>query len=288
MTPKRISSYSLFLLLTLLALPATAQDDDGPEPGWYDTAELTYVTTSGNAEADTLGLKNSLQRVWDDAVFSLNAGALRVETTTIARFARLSGDGVNVGEVKTSELTAENYFLRGRYDRNITDRFFWYAGLGWERNEFAGFTDRVIGVAGVGNIWWQEERGHFRTDYGLTYTQQDDVVINPNFNDSFLGLRVSYDYLNQLTDTTEFASVLIVDQNLDDTDDLRADFVNSVAVAMTERLALKASLQLLYDNMPALVAVNVVNAGGELTGDTVLAELEDLDSLFTLALVINF
>ncbi|MEM9408736.1 MAG: DUF481 domain-containing protein [Acidobacteriota bacterium] len=285
--PKRPLFALLLTAFLLFALPVTAQDD-GPEPGWYDTAELTYVTTSGNAEADTLGLKNSLQRIWDDAVFSLDAGALRVETTTIARFAQLSGDGVSVGEIKTSELTAENYYLRGRYDRNITDRFFWYAGAGWERNEFAGFTDRLTAVAGVGNIWWQEDRGHFRTDYGLTYTQQDDVVINPDFDDSFLGLRLSYDYLNKLTDTTEFTSVLIVDQNLDETDDLRADFINAVAVSMTERLALKASLQLLYDNMPALVAVDVVNAAGELTGDSVLAELEDLDSLFTLALVVNF
>ncbi|MEM6706668.1 MAG: DUF481 domain-containing protein [Acidobacteriota bacterium] len=285
--PKRPLFAFLLTAFLLFALPVTAQDD-GPEPGWYDTAELTYVTTSGNAEADTLGLKNSLQRIWDDAVFSLDAGALRVETTTIARFAQLSGDGVSVGEIKTSELTAENYYLRGRYDRNITDRFFWYAGAGWERNEFAGFTDRLTAVAGVGNIWWQEDRGHFRTDYGLTYTQQDDVVINPDFDDSFLGLRLSYDYLNKLTDTTEFTSVLIVDQNLDETDDLRADFINAVAVSMTERLALKASLQLLYDNMPALVAVDVVNAAGELTGDSVLAELEDLDSLFTLALVVNF
>ncbi|MEM1246124.1 MAG: DUF481 domain-containing protein [Acidobacteriota bacterium] len=285
--PKRPLFALLLTAFLLFALPVTAQDD-GPEPGWYDTAELTYVTTSGNAEADTLGLKNSLQRIWDDAVFSLDAGALRVETTTIARFAQLSGDGFSVGEIKTSELTAENYYLRGRYDRNITDRFFWYAGAGWERNEFAGFTDRLTAVAGVGNIWWQEDRGHFRTDYGLTYTQQDDVVINPDFDDSFLGLRLSYDYLNKLTDTTEFTSVLIVDQNLDETDDLRADFINAVAVSMTERLALKASLQLLYDNMPALVAVDVVNAAGELTGDSVLAELEDLDSLFTLALVVNF
>ena len=285
---KRLSLFVLLLTLLLAAAPALAQDDEGPEPGWYDTAELTFVTTGGNSESETFGFKNSLQRVFDNALFSLNAGGISVDTTVITRFATRSGDNVTFGEDKVSELTAENYYLNGRYDRDITDKFFWYTGLGWERNEFAGFTDRIVGVVGVGNYWWKADNGHFRTDYGLTYTSQDDVVENLAIDDSFLGVRLSYDYLNQLTDTTEFASILIIDQNLDESDDLRANFTNSIAVSMTERLALKASLQLLYDDLPALVAVDVVNAAGEATGETLLGELDDLDSLFTVALVINF
>ncbi len=273
---------------TLLAAPIAAQDD-GPEPGWYDTAEFTYVTTGGNSEADTLGFKNSLRRVWEKALFTLDAGALRVETTTLTRFAREDGGSVVFGEDKRTDLTAENYSFRGRFDREITDRLFWYAGAGWERNEFAGFADRMSAVGGVGNIWWQEDdRGHFRTDYGLTWTRQDDLIENSEIDDSFFGLRLGYDYLNQLTDTTELSSVLIIDQNLDESDDLRANFTNAIAVSMTERLALKASLQLLYDNLPALVAVDLVNAVGEPTGETVLGELDELDSIFTVALVISF
>ena len=284
--PYRLLSFiTAGLVCTLAPITASAQDD-GPEPGWYDTAELTYVSTGGNSEGETLGFKNSLRKVMEGALFTLEAGALRVESTSISRFARRIEGGEErfaFGEDKTSEVTAENYHLRGRYDRYVTNRLFWHLGASWERNEFAGFTERITGAAGIGNLWWQEEDGHFRTDYGLTWTRQDDIVDNLGIDDSFFGLRLGYDYLNQLTGTTSFSSILIVDANLDETDDLRADFTNAVAVSMTERLALKASLQLLYDHLPALVAVPVL--GSE---RTVLAELDELDSLFTVALVIDF
>ena len=38
-----------------------------------------------------------------------------------------------VTESSISNLTAANYYARGQYDRNITDRLFWFAGTGWER-----------------------------------------------------------------------------------------------------------------------------------------------------------
>ena len=107
-------------------------------------------------------------------------------------------------------------------------------------------------------------------------------------DDSFLGLRLSYDYWRKITDTTEFGSVLIVDENLDETEDLRADFSNWVSVAMSERLALKVSAQLLYDKLPGLQAVPLESPAGVPTGDTVFAELDELDSLLTVALVVNF
>jgi hypothetical protein len=56
---------------------------------------------------------------------------------------------------------------------------------------------------------------------------------------------------------------------------------------MSERLALKVSWQLLWDNQPAFVSVPVT-ARGVPTGDVAFAELDDLDSLATVALVVNF
>ena len=266
--------------------PIGAQDDR--EPGWYDSAELSFVTTSGNSESDTFGFRNTLERLWNDASFSLLAGGLRVETTTIRRFATGTPASFTVVEDKTTELTAENYYLRGRYDRTVSERLFWFAGLGWERNQFAGFDSRVQAVGGIGNTWLSDDQMHFKTAYGLTYTQQDDLIDNPKIDDSFLGLKVSWDYRNQLTDSARFTNTLAVDQNLSESDDLRADMITALSVAMSERYSLKLSWQLLYDNLPALVGVALVDSAGVPTGTTVLAELDDLDSLTTIALVISF
>ncbi len=115
----------------------------------------------------------------------------------------------------------------------------------------------------------------------MTYTIQEDVVEAPGVDDSFFGLRGSYDFFHTLTESTGLSSVLVVDQNLNTPEDLRADWTNSIAVAMSERLALKTSLRLLFDNEPAFTAVPL--------GDgQVLTPLGKVDTVFTVAIVANF
>ena len=192
-----------------------------------------------------------------------------------------------VRETSTSALTAENYFLRGRYERDISEKFFWLAGLGWDKNEFAGIESRLGAFGGVGHLWFERDNARLRTDYGVTYTDQDDVS---GATSSFAGLRVAYDYWRQFNAATALSSTLAIDENLDDTADYRADFVNSVSVAMSERLALKARLPLLFDNQPAFTDILLVQLiqGDVVEGGRVLAELDSLDSILTVSLVANF
>jgi putative salt-induced outer membrane protein YdiY len=280
----RISGPRLSLLALFAALfwsgPVPAQEK---EVGWSGNSELTFVLTAGNSSSSTLGLKTGLDRVWENAAVRFSAGGIRTEATTVSRAATGTASSFSVAEVEDTEKTAENYFVRGRYDRNVSDATFLFGGVGWERNTFAGFDNRYALVSGVGQTWFEEESRKFRTDVGLTYTVQDDVVKNPDVEDSFLGLRASWDYLRSVTETTDYGSTLIVDENLDETSDLRADLTNWIAVQMAEGLALKTSLQLLFDNEPALVSVPLQG-----TEESVLTELDRVDSVFTVALVVKF
>ena len=278
------------LCATLLTLGAAAhgQESEKVTHVWSDTGEVTYVATGGNAEVETLGVRNSLVRTWEGATFRLDFGALRSETTTQRRFAVGSAESFRIRETSQSDLTAENYHLRGRYDRDVSKRLFWFAGAGWERNEFAGIQNRFQALAGVGHVWFDDEAGHFRTDYGLTYVDQDDVVENPKTSDSFVGARLGCEYLRRFGSHTAYENLLILDGNADETSDYRADMINSLAVSMNDRLALKISLQLLYDNQPSLAAVPLLGEDGAETGTEVLAPLEELDTRFSVALVVNF
>jgi putative salt-induced outer membrane protein YdiY len=271
----------LGMTLAGLGTPVAAQDER--ELGWFDQAELTFVMTGGNTSQSTFGLKNSLDRVWENAAFRLTAGGLRTESTAFTRTATGTADNFTVGETSTSTVTAENYYARGRYDRNVSEAVFLYGGAGWDRNTFAGIDNRYAFVTGVGRTWADRDDLKFRTDAGATYTIQHDVAPNPDISDSFAGARLSYDLFKRLSATTGFNSSLIVDENLADTDDLRADFTNSLSVAMSESLALKASLQLLIDNAPALTSIPLGT-----TGTNVLTPLGKTDSIFTLAIVMNF
>lgn len=273
--------------------PAQRASAQPPEPqkkekklGWSDAAELSYVATAGNAEARTLGLRNTLLRVWSNAEFILEAAALRAVSSTFTRVAvGPSTASFDLLEDSDSALTAENYLVRGKYGRQISSRFFWYANAGWDRNRFAGIDNRYFGGVGLGNVWFDTDSAKFRTDYGLTVTRQDGV---DGLEDTFAGLRLSYDYLRKLTGTTTFISALILDENLEETDDVRTDWVNAVTVAVTKKVGLKVSLRLLADNLPSLVPVPLQFPRGVPTGESVLLPAEKLDTIFTVALVLDF
>ena len=291
MTP-RVSILSSMIALAVLATTGVGRvwaQEEGEEVGWSDAAELTAVFTGGNAEASTLGLRNELIRTWDTATFSTEVGALRAESTLLARTAiGISPADAQVIETSVTSLTAESYYGRARYERQLNPRTFWYGGTGWDRNTFAGIANRYSWDGGIGNTWFDDDRFAFRTAYGVSYTLQDDVSPARGDNDTFAGLRLSYDYRRALTATTEFTSVLAADQNLNETSDFRTDLTNAVTVGMASQLALKVSWQLLYDKQPALIGLPLADADGLATGNIVFVELDKVDNFVTLALVASF
>jgi len=288
---RSVATMTVALALTTLAIAgvgtACAQDDD-EDLRWSDTAELTIVFTGGNAEASTLGFKNEVTAAWESSDLLVAVGALRAESTTFTRTAvGPSPLSFQVTKDSVRALTAESYYARGQYDRELNARTFWYAGTGWERNTFAGVQNRYSCGGGVGNTWIDGDSSTLKTGYGVTYTLQDDVA-ETDGSDTFGGLRLSYDYRRQVTANTEFTSVLVADENLRETEDFRTDLINAIAVSMNSNLALKVSWQLLYDNLPSLVGMPLTAVGGGATGETVFAQLDTVDNLLTFALVADF
>ncbi|MBI3450316.1 MAG: DUF481 domain-containing protein [Acidobacteria bacterium] len=284
------SARAALMTAGILVLADPAALADGPKLGWADSAEFSYVATSGNTETQTLGFKDKLTRTWERSLFTLNAGGIRVETTTTDRFAVGTTSSFGVTENKQTVVTAENYFLNGRFDHKISDHFFWFGGAGWDRNTFAGIQNRYTAFGGVGNIWADSDTFKWRTDYGATYTHQEEVVSDPTTQDSFAGLRLSSALARKLGGSTAYTNDTVVDENLNDTKDLRATMTNSLSVSMTKRLAVKISLQWLYDNRPSFKDIDLFAPGTPPTptGTKVPFELARLDTIFTTSLVVNF
>jgi putative salt-induced outer membrane protein YdiY len=279
--PREIRRAVVVGVMAAVVVPGIVAGQDERTLGWSDVAELTFVLTAGNASSSTFGLKNTAERLWEKTSFKLSFGAVRTESGRTTRTATGIPDNFTVLESTETEVTAENYYVKSRLDRTLGDAAFIFGGADWDRNTFAGIQNRYGLVSGAGKAWFEQDTRKLKTDLGLTYTIQEDVVETPGADDSFLGLRGSYDFFHKLTETTDLTSVLVVDQNLNTTEDLRADWTNSLAVAMSERLALKTSLQILFDKDPALTAVPL--------GDTeVLTPLGKVDTVFTVAVVANF
>jgi putative salt-induced outer membrane protein YdiY len=259
------------------AVPASAQGFT-----WENATELSFVSTGGNASSTTLGVKSALTGRTGPNAVKLEAGGIRGETHNTTRVATGTPTSFAVTETRTSQKTAESYFARARYDRSFGGNFA-FAGGGWERNTFAGVRNRYAGVAGLGRAWVDDETSRFKLDLGATYTIEKDVDPAPGDDEGFGGVRLSVDARRQLTPSVEYATVLLANENLEDTEDLRTDWTNSLTVSLTGSLAFKTSLQLLFDNQPALISVPLSGA----PGTNVLTPGDEVDTVLTVALVIT-
>lgn len=278
--------HGLVLLAIAIAFamtdPAAAQESIT----WESSTELSFVATGGNASSSTLGLKASVTGTKEANIFKIELGGIRTDVDQTTRTASGTPTSYTVTETTVSQTTAENYFAKARYDRNFSQAFA-FAGVGWDRNTFAGIQNRYALVTGVGRTLVDGETGHLKADIGVTYTIQKDVDPAPSADDGFGGLRLTVDATRKLSETADFASALAIDENLETTDDLRADWTNSISVALSQKLALKTSLQLLYDNLPSLLGVPLLDAVGTPTGTMVSTPGDKLDRVLTLTLVIK-
>jgi putative salt-induced outer membrane protein YdiY len=277
------------LLIVLLVSSSNifSQDAEEKKLGWFFEGKLAGLWAGGNSESFTVGLGATLKHIWTNSELRFDAGGLQTESSTTTRTAVGTEEDFQVNEDKVTEKTAELIFLRGRYDYNFTEHFYAFGGLDWLRNRFAGINSRTLIAAGVGNKWVDNADIRFKTDYSFTYSFQNDVVENPFAKTNFPGVRFAYDFWYKLTASTDFESIFIADWNLDNTDDIRFDFYNALPIKISEVFTLKPSLQLLWRNDPSLTEIDLFATDGTPTGSKVLTPLKNMDSLFSLTLVVN-
>lgn len=280
---------AIFSVVPTVALLAfTFAHGVSAQPGpfsWENATELSFVSSSGNSSSNTLGLKSLLDGSNDVSSFKLEIGGIRASSSFTTRTAVGTMDAFVVTEETRTEQSAANYFARSRYTRDI-GAVFGFGGVGWERNTFSGMNHRFSLVSGLGRTWVESDAARLKTDLGATYTIQKDIEEDPTRDDGFTGLRATIEATRSLTATTDLATTLVVDENLMETDDLRLDWVASITVALTEGLAFKTSYQVLFDNLPALVAVPLFDGVGAPVGQ-VLVPSSTVDSFLTLSLVIK-
>jgi putative salt-induced outer membrane protein YdiY len=267
------------------ATGARAEEAAEKELGWKFKASLGWIWIGGNSESNSLAFGAEARRTWEKSALLLKAGGTQTESTIKTRTAVGTIDDFIVEEESRTDKTAELYFARGRYDYNIGKYFFVFGGADWLRNRFAGIESRELIALGAGNTWADNAEVRFKTDYGFTYTFESEVVENPFVKTDFPGLRLGYDFWWKITTTTEFASLLLADWNLDFTDDVRLDWKNELPVSISDHLKLKPMIQLFWRSEPALTGVALFDSGGTATGSDVLVPLDKLDTIFSISLV---
>jgi len=219
------------------------------EKQWEDSAELSYVQTGGNTDIMTFSGNNTLKyRFSDKWAGTWKLGALYGET-----------DGVN---------NAERYFTDLRVDYGASaDKLYYYAMGGWLKDKFAGIDNRINVGPGAGYKFLNGDRHYLSTEAGLSYateTYTDDT------DNDFLEGRVlgKYEFVfNPKTKLTQTAEYLY---NFDDSEKYRINTITGLTTQLTDMFSLKISYEINFQNQP--------------TPET----LDQTDSLFSVALVVNF
>ena len=183
-----------------LAAPAQAQEeaDDEPDPGWTNETELSLALTGGNSAARTLGFSNALHFVGESSRLQVRVNGLRSRTAVdpfllVAPGVRFPLTGAPDDPPSTlvkpgSEPEAEHYEVAGRYDTEISERFFWNAGGSWDRNREAGILSRYSAFGGLGNVWSDRDALRLATTYAVSFTnrREETECTAPGFLDTRL------------------------------------------------------------------------------------------------------
>ncbi len=209
-----------------LAAPLAA---DEPPPVWSGSGELSYVSTSGNTDTQTLGLGFNVEYkpgVWTS---NLKLGYIRAET-----------DG---------DLTAEKITGLLGTKRSVSERFDVYGRTTFLRNKFAGI-DSSWGLEAGGSYKALTGDRHFLDlSLGLGYTAEDRLT-EPNRD--FAMSTVGADYKWKISESTDFTNEFRYFYDFDDSDDWRISNTTALSTAINSIFSLKASYALVYLNQPAV------------------------------------
>ena len=241
------------------AAPLSAQEAAPPIGfDWTNTTELSYVETGGNASSSTLGAKLALEGKGDPHTWRFEAGGVYASADVRSRRAVGTPEDFELVETVRSETTAESYFARTRYDRSLGPAFA-FGGFGWERNTFSGIRHRLSTVAGVGRTFTDGPQARFKADLGFTYTIQKDVAPAPNADEGFGGLRASIEARRAVSSNAQLRMDVVLDDNLEELEDLRADILTSLSVAISglQQLGAPAWVQPVFNGTVLIVAVGL-------------------------------
>ena len=308
-----------------LAAPAAAQDEAEaeaePDPGWTNETELSLALTGGNSTARTFGFGNTLQYAGESSRLQVRVNGLRSRTAVDPYLLVAPGvqfpltgtpDAPAVSLVRPgSEPEAEHYALTGRYDNEISERFFWNAGGTWDRNREAGILSRYSTFGGLGNVWSDREALRLSTTYAVSFTNRREETDDPEKDARFAGARLGLDYRSRVNDAVIHDGIVAANVNLGSPSDYSLNATTALSVSLSRHLALRLSLQLLYENDPAQedVAVlaraavvdpdgvpgsgynlseTVADGGTTIALGTEQVRRDRLDTIFRTALVIGF
>jgi putative salt-induced outer membrane protein YdiY len=219
-------SLRALLVVTLVTLPAAAQDAPAPRP-FKATIDLGFVNTAGNTDITSLNAGEQIE---------YTAARFTLTQTFAVVYARLEGT-----------TNASQWKAGARGDYQVAGPVGVFVLGAFERNTFAGIARRFEEAVGLSAVILARAGNSLKAEAGVSLNQQTPVGAATV---SFAAGRAAAMYRRDLTETAFFTVNGEFLPSFEVTDDYRINGEASLVAPISTRIATKLTYTVRFDNLP--------------------------------------
>jgi putative salt-induced outer membrane protein YdiY len=227
--------------ISLLVMPsAFGREEEEPEEQekpleYHSQTSLSLVLTRGNNKNFSFSFDtNQTLKIQEANIFELKG-----------RFINSESNG---------EKKSEVYYSHLKYDRKIGKRAYLLSFFRHERNRLAGYNYRLALSLGGGTAWIQNENIEFSSEVAFGWNNEKNTARlsgGENTNKaSFISSIITNTVNYHVSDTAQFSLQEVLFLNLEEKKDFRLNSYLSLTASINSHLALKSSIQVVYEHLP--------------------------------------
>lgn len=213
-------------LIVALSCNALASEEPEDKP-WKVHIELSYVNTSGNVNTQTLSEKLEIKREGELNRLYLKNSALY--------------------STQERRETANRLDASGRWERLLTDRFFFFLTGGYERDKFSGYEYKINGGPGVGYDLIKTDKHELKLLLSTPYYYNK---IEGNGIDNYGSAKLELYYQWNIRENLKLKESASYFVNLSDTQTYFVNSETSLEVKINDYVSLGVGYKLAYQNKP--------------------------------------
>jgi putative salt-induced outer membrane protein YdiY len=180
----------------------------------------------------------------------------------IKKYNKFEYQGKFIKANSNGEKKTEIYYSHIKYDRKIQPRSYILGFVRYERNKLAGYNYRLALSFGGGGTWIETDNIDLSTELAFGWnnennTKRVDVNLNNSssiwketINASFISSLFTGKFSYKISKTSKIVHEDVIFLNTEELEDFRLNSVSSVYASINSRLALKTSVQIIYQNLP--------------------------------------
>jgi hypothetical protein len=176
--------------------------------------------------------------------FELSGGGAYVKTRN-SRY----GKG---GPLTDDTVSAENWLIRGRYDRYFFDKNTVFASFQSSGDRPAGYVYRIEPQAGYARLFFKSDHQLFRGELGYDYTYEHRVAGSVPRNIDYHSGRLFLFYENKFTPVATFSEGLEMLEAVNHPESFRLNSLTSLSSQIYKNISVKVNFTLHFNNDPAL------------------------------------